>query len=146
MRLTATQERYLRAIYDLNLEEDDAKVSRIAQFVGVTKATASVAVHWLETNGLAMRGQQKQVRLTARGNELAVLSYGKRDILYQFLLETLRVPQSIAASDAEALEPVVSMPTLCAFCREARQCACISCKQGQHDAKGDEPLFADGAV
>ncbi|MDL2318977.1 metal-dependent transcriptional regulator [Eubacteriales bacterium OttesenSCG-928-A19] len=138
MRLTAAQERYLRAVYDLTLEAEGTSVSDIAAHVGVSKASASVAIQRLERDGLTARRAGKWISLTPEGDQAAALSYGKRAILYGFLAEVLGVPEETAALEADALEPVVSVGTLCALCRRTRQRACESCAQAGTCARTPE--------
>lgn len=132
--MTAAQEKYLRAIYDLTLQEDATRLSQIAGHVGVSKASASVAIRWLERNGYTKRQDKRLILLTPEGNQAVVLSYGKREILCRFLAEQLGVPKETATADAEQLEPLVSTQTLCAMCRHIRRGACMlacgKCDQG----------------
>lgn len=134
LQITAAQERYLRAIYELTLAERETRISEIAMRAGVSKASASLAVERLARDGLVTRRQRRRVELTADGRHMAVLAYGKRNIIQRFLAEVLAVPEAAAAQDAEALEPIISVETLCALCKRTWQerggcSACERCTQ-----------------
>lgn len=133
MQLTTAQEKYLRAIYELTLDGTRTSVSEVAALAGVTKASASVSIKWLEGQGLVEKQRQKWIALTGAGTHAAVLTYGKWEIIQSYLVRCLQVPEPIASLDAGRLEPVISLDTLCALCRQTRQgvCAadCDSCTQ-----------------
>lgn len=124
MQLTAAQEKYLWVIYDLTLDNEDTSVTKIADRAGVSKASASVAVQWLWTNGLVLKREGKRICLSQEGNRQAVLSCGKREVIHRFLTEVLGVDGGMADEEAQALELIVSVDTLCALCRFTRQKQC----------------------
>lgn len=131
--LTATQEKYLRAVFELTITQEAAQVSQIANHVGVSRATASVALGRLVGDGLAEKRQRRQLALTSLGNLLVVKAYGKQRVIYAYLTQVLGVPEEVAEGDTERLEPLITMETVCALCKHTHKhvgcakCAAESC-------------------
>lgn len=113
--------KYLRAIYSLTLHTEETGISYIADFVGVSKASASIAIRWLTDKGLVEKYGNKHVALTEDGNDAVVRSYDRRETIYKFLALVLGVPEEAALADADRLAAIVSNRTLCVLCREVRR-------------------------
>ena len=107
-KLTFTMENYLEAIYELSPDGSGARVSDIADRLGVTKASTNSAMSTLSEKGLIMNEKYKEVYLTPEGLRLAHLTAKKHRIIQRFLIEVLRVDPSVANEDACAIEHVIS--------------------------------------
>lgn len=115
--LTPSQARYIKSVYELSSKSCNGRVRivDIADKLGVTKLSASLAVTKMEKEGLVGKDDRRQVFMTLRGEKLAVSMIYKNTVIQDFLIEVLSVNKEI--SDACAIEHVISVDTLCALCR-----------------------------
>lgn len=110
----AVLEDYAEMIDDLIAELGEARITDIAQRMGVTHPTATKAVGRLKREGLAMSRPYRGVFLTDRGLELAARVRMRHRVVVD-LLVAVGVPPETAELDAEGLEHHVSEVTLRAF-------------------------------
>lgn len=106
--LTFTMENYLEAIYELSMDGDGARVSDIAEKLGVTKASTNSAMATLAKRGLIVNEKYKEIYLTPEGRKLAKATSEKHRIIRQFLIKVLKVNPAVADQDACAIEHVIS--------------------------------------
>lgn len=114
-KLTFTMENYLEAIYELSRQGNGARVSDIAERLGVTKASTNSAMSTLAEKGLIVSEKYKEVFLTPEGFKLAEFTSKKHRVIQQFLIEVLKVEPSVADSDACAIEHVISNDSIAAM-------------------------------
>lgn len=114
-KLTFTMENYLEAIYELSLEGNGARMSDVAERLGVTKASTNSAMATLSEKGLIISEKYKEIFLTPEGLKLAEFTSRKHHVLQQFLTDILNVEPSIAESDACAIEHVISNDSIVAI-------------------------------
>ena len=114
-KLTFTMENYLEAIYELSVEGNGARMSDVAERLGVTKASTNSAMATLSEKGLIVNEKYKEIFLTPEGLKLAEFTSRKHHVLQQFLTEVLNVEPSIAESDACAIEHVISNDSIVAI-------------------------------
>jgi Mn-dependent DtxR family transcriptional regulator len=107
-KLTFTMENYLEAIYELSGGKTGARVSDIAERLGVTKASTNSAMATLSEKGLIINEKYKEIFLTPAGRRLAELTSQKHHVIRQFLTNILKVDAVIADKDACAIEHVIS--------------------------------------
>ncbi len=107
-KITSTMENYLEAIYELSSEETGARVSDIAERLGVTKASTNSAMATLSEKGLIISEKYKEVFLTPAGLKLAKCTSQKHEVLQKFFTEVLKIDASTADKDACAIEHVIS--------------------------------------
>ena len=110
--LTPSLEHYLRAIYDLEQEKGYARVTDIAERLGVAKPAVSVALRSLSASGLVDHRAYESVHLTEEGTLRAKGVSGKFSILQHFLTEVLGVKDEQAFMDACLMEHYVSPNTM----------------------------------
>lgn len=115
--LTFTMENYLEAIYELSLEGDGARVSDIAERLGVTKASTNSAMATLAKRGLIINEKYREIHLTPAGRRLAKATSEKHHIIRRFLIEILQVDPATADGDACAIEHVISADSVAAMRR-----------------------------
>ncbi len=108
-------ENYLEAIYELSHQGTGARVSDIAERLGVTKASTNSAMSTLAEKGLITNEKYKEVFLTPTGYELAEITSQKHHVIQQFLIKILKVDSSIAENDACAIEHVISNASIAAM-------------------------------
>lgn len=111
-KLTFTMENYLEAIYELSSEGTGARVSDIAERLGVTKASTNSAMATLSEKGLVVNEKYKEVFLTAEGLKFAKLTSEKHHVIQQFLFKVLNIEPSVAENDACAIEHVISSTSI----------------------------------
>lgn len=114
-KLTFTMENYLEAIYELSGQGAGARVSDIADRLGVTKASTNSAMSTLAEKGLITNEKYKEIFLTPEGYKLAELTSQKHHVIKQFLIKILKVDASIAETDACAIEHVISSDSVAAM-------------------------------
>lgn len=107
-KLTFAMENYLEAIYELTTDATGARISDIAERLGVTKASANSAMSTLSEKGLIINEKYKEIFLTPSGREFAEFTSKKHQVIEQFLTQILKVDTAIADRDACAIEHVIS--------------------------------------
>lgn len=110
----AILEDYAEMIDDLIDELGEARVTDIAERMGVTHPTATKAVARLKREGLAVSRPYRGVFLTETGSALAARVRARHRTVVD-LLVAVGVPAETAELDAEGLEHHVSDTTLHAF-------------------------------
>lgn len=107
-KLTFTMENYLEAIYELSGGSSGARVSDIAERLGVTKASVNSAMSTLAERGLVVSEKYRKVFLTPAGLEQAKLTSNKHRVIRKFLTDVLDVDTDVADKDACSIEHVIS--------------------------------------
>ncbi|MBU5675933.1 metal-dependent transcriptional regulator [Alkaliphilus sp. MSJ-5] len=119
MNLSKSQSHYIKVVYELSSNGEGVRVCDIAQKMGFSKASVSLAMTKLEKEGLLRKDKKRQVFLTSEGEKQAIQMMDKFAIIHKFLTDTLKVDEKIAMEDACAIEHIISVDTLCALCRES---------------------------
>jgi DtxR family Mn-dependent transcriptional regulator len=102
-------ENYAKAIYELESREDDAVgTGAIAERVGVTPASASTMLKRLAEEGMVEYTPYHGVRLTERGEQIALEVIRHHRLLELFLAEVLEMPWDRVHEEAEVLEHHIS--------------------------------------
>lgn len=114
-KLTFTMENYLEAIYELSIDGTGARISDIAERLGVTKASANSAMSTLSEKGLITNEKYREIFLTPSGRELAEFTSKKHHVIEQFFINILKVDAVIAEKDACAIEHVISSDSIYAM-------------------------------
>lgn len=108
-KLTFTMENYLEAIYELSREEGaGARVSDIAERLGVSRPSTSAAMTTLSDKGLIANEKYGEIFLTPAGRKLAEFTSRKHQIIREFFIDMLKINPVIADTDACAIEHVIS--------------------------------------
>jgi Mn-dependent transcriptional regulator len=106
--LTFVMENYLEAIYELGKDKNFARISDIAERLGVTKASASSAVQTLMQKGLVSTEKYREVYLTEEGKKFAEQTSKKHATIKEFFIGILNIDEKTADADACAIEHVIS--------------------------------------
>lgn len=109
--LTEVSEDYVELIGDLIAEQGEARLTDVAERLGVTQATASKVVARLRRDGLVDNRPYRSIFLTDRGRQLADASRERHRIVFDFLL-ALGLDEAVARADSEGIEHHVSAGTL----------------------------------
>jgi DtxR family Mn-dependent transcriptional regulator len=107
-KLSFTMENYLEAVYELSSKETGARVSDIAERLGVTKASTNSAMTTLSDKGLITNEKYGEIFLTPAGRELAEFTSNKHHTIQKFFTEILNLDFKTADADACAIEHVIS--------------------------------------
>ena len=106
MKLRRTTEDYLKTIYLLS-QKTEVHGAHIAEELGVSKPTVSIALKALEGEGYITRDDSRAICLTEEGLDIAKSTY-ERHQTFQTMLESLGVDHETAAADACLMEHAVS--------------------------------------
>jgi DtxR family Mn-dependent transcriptional regulator len=108
--LSAKMEDYLKAVYELQREEEAEAVStsRIAEYVDVTPPTATSMMEKLEERELVDREKYKGVRLTTEGETVALEVLRHHRLLETYLKERLGYDWVEVHDEADRLEHHIS--------------------------------------
>jgi len=107
--LTEAIEHYLREIYKLAQERDDAvSITALARAQGVSPASASAMVKKLAALGLADHARYRGVALTPAGERVALEVIRHHRLLELYLAETLGVAVDDVHDEADRLEHAIS--------------------------------------
>lgn len=115
--LTVSNEHYIKAICETDLDGDGARISDIAAKLDVSKASACVAMKALEQKKIVQRDVYRRVLLTPEGKNCAAFIQNKYAVIKRFLVEVLKLDERLANIDACALEHVISIETFYSMLR-----------------------------
>lgn len=104
-------EDYLEAIFSLSKERGHAKVTELADVLGVKPASVSEMLEKLSRKGYVNYKKRMHVTLTEKGLKEAKKLREKRDLLVKFLT-TIGVPEEVARRDACSIEHTLHPETL----------------------------------
>lgn len=110
--LSETHEMYLKTLYDARDKHDVARVSDLAQRLGVSPAAVTGVVKKLERLKLVDHERYGAIALTTRGHHVAECVNRRFETLQAFLVEILAVDPETAAVDACMMEHAVSPQTI----------------------------------
>ncbi len=110
-RLTVSAEDYLERIHELIESKGYARVSDIADLLGLTRPTVSIMVQRLSRDGYLIYEKYRGLTLTARGAEVARRIRTRHVLLTEFL-GLLGLDRGVVSRDVEGIEHHVSQETL----------------------------------
>lgn len=99
---------YLREIYKLQADSPRVKTSTLARRMGVKPPSATAMVKKLAARGLADHQPYRGVRLTGRGERLALEILRHHRLIELYLARTLEVGLDAVHAEADRLEHAVS--------------------------------------
>ncbi len=109
-------EDYVELIGDLIADMGEARLTELAEHLGVTQATASKVIQRLQREGLVESRPYRSIFLTESGTAVAIASRDRHRIVHDFL-RAIGVSETNADADAEGMEHHVSQETLDVFAR-----------------------------
>jgi len=110
--ISATMEDYLEAIYVLADRDGTARVSAIADALGVKPPSVSKAIKRLSVQELIHHTPYGGVGMTSRGRKLAQAQVRIHAVLTRFLADVLKLPTELAEHDACLIEHAISPETV----------------------------------
>lgn len=111
MKLTGSQEEYLKTIYLLEKNNEKVRVTDIANKLKITKPSVNKGINTLKEMGLVNYKAYGSISLTEKGEELAISVIKRQDILEMFLVEVLEIDKKQAIEEAKAMKHAVSEDT-----------------------------------
>ncbi len=107
MELGKSKEDYLKAIFILQTKSGNVHSVNVAEYMGVSKASVSVAMKQLRDKNYITMDTSSGLHLTPKGQTLASQLY-ERYLFFTRLLSQIGVPLEIAKKDACSIEHVIS--------------------------------------
>lgn len=108
INLSESMEDYLEAIFNLIKENGSARVTDIANSLGIAASSVNQGLKRLNKQGLIEQQKYGPIELTKSGVQAAEKINCKHQILYLFLHKTLGVDPEIADQDACSIEHALS--------------------------------------
>lgn len=121
-RQNESTEDYVELIADLQADAKEARLSDLAERMGVSTATASKILARLKTAGYLQNRPYRALFLTEKGAALAAACKKRHQIVLDFLV-SLGVDPKTAEFDAEGIEHHLSEKTLKIFAAAAGKSA-----------------------
>lgn len=112
MKLTNSQEEYLKTIYLLEKSKQKVRVTDIAIKLEITKPSVNKAIHLLKDMELINYKAYGNITLTKKGERIAIEILKKQDILTMFLVEILGITKQQAEEEAIAMKHTISEQTI----------------------------------
>lgn len=111
MKLTGSQEEYLKTIYILEKNIGKIRVTDIAEKLKITKPSVNRAIKHLRDINLIEYEVYGDINLTYQGEELAKEIIKKHDIIKMFLVDILGIEDKDAEEEAKSMKHAMSPDT-----------------------------------
>ena len=111
MKLTNSQEEYLKTIYILESNKNKVRVTDIANKMSITKPSVNKAVKTLNELELLNYETYGEITLTNNGKKLAKEIIKREDIIEMFLEEILEIDKKQAKKEAISMKHAISSDT-----------------------------------
>ncbi len=112
-----TTQEYIEVIRELEKENTVARVKDIAARRGVSRSSVSLVLNQLRKKKLIFHEHYSHVTLTQKGRYMAEILDNRHQLIKQFLVLMLGLPEEIAETDACKFEHIVSKETINAIDR-----------------------------
>ena len=110
MKIRQSAENYLETIYILLQTKENVRSVDIANELGFSKPSVSVALKSLRENGYIEVMGDGSIHLLQKGSEVAKSLYERHTVLTN-MLRTLGVSEDVASEDACKIEHIISEET-----------------------------------
>lgn len=110
--ISKSLEEYLKCMYILKKQNDNIRVTDIAEKMNCTKPSVNKAIHNLKENGLLNYESYGKIELTAEGEDLAKKIIETYDIVYIFLKDVLGIDEKEAEKEAEKIKSSINDNTI----------------------------------
>ena len=100
--------RYLEAVYYMWSEGEPLRSARLADWLGVTRPTVTIALRRMARDGMVRLGRSKEIELTAVGMRAAEAIVRRHRIMERWLTDALGLDWVTADEEAARLEHAVS--------------------------------------
>src|SRR5262252_7970259 len=106
--LTEVVSRYLEAVYYMQTENEPLRSARLADWLGVSRPTVTVALRRMTRDGMVRLNGRKEIELTERGEQEAAAIVRRHRIMERWLTDALGLDWVTADEEAARLEHAVS--------------------------------------
>src|SRR5436305_2610124 len=100
--------RYLEAIYYMWSEREQLRSARLADWLGVSRPTVTIALRRMTRDGMVTMNRAKEIQLTAKGRAAAESIVRRHRIMERWLTDGLGLDWVTADAEAARLEHAVS--------------------------------------
>jgi DtxR family Mn-dependent transcriptional regulator len=100
--------RYLEAIHYMEAEGETVRSARLADWLGVSRPTVTVALRRMTRDGIVRINTRKEIELTGRGRKAAGAIVRRHRIMERWLTDVLGLDWVAADEEAARLEHAVS--------------------------------------
>ena len=100
--------RYLEAIFYMEAEGENVRSARLADWLGVSRPTVTVALRRMTRDGMVRQTARKEIVLTDQGQKAAAAIVRRHRIMERWLTDTLGLDWVAADEEAARLEHAVS--------------------------------------
>lgn len=128
-KLTASFEKYLCAIYELEAQNKVARVKDISSFLAIGASSVSEAMKALEKKGCIDYEPYGHITLTKSGQKIVTEKLERNSIIANFLRDVLLVDESIIAKNSQTIEYGMDEAVLEKFVRFLTFMQTCSCKE-----------------
>ncbi len=111
-KITYAAEDYLKAIYFLQMQNDNVRVTDLADKLSVSKPSVTRAVNKLKQKSFVEHENYGLLKLTEKGFLYAENIVMRHDVLIKFLCDLLGVEKNLARIEACKLEHAMSNATI----------------------------------
>jgi DtxR family Mn-dependent transcriptional regulator len=105
---TEVVSRYLEAIYYMHTEGEPVRSARLADWLGVSRPTVTIALRRMTRDGMVRLNSRKEIELTDRGLESAAAIVRRHRTMERWLTDALGLDWVTADEEAARLEHAVS--------------------------------------
>ena len=106
--ISKSQEEYLKTMYVLKKQNDEIRVTDIANKMNCSKASVNKVIKNLKDNKLINYETYGKIELTESGEKLSKKIIEAYDIVYVFFKDVLNLEDKIAEVEAEKVKSVLS--------------------------------------
>ena len=110
--ISKSLEEYLKTIYILKKQNENVRVTDIANKMNCTKPSVNKAIKNLKENEMVNYQSYGTIELTEKGEELAKKILEAYDIVYLFLKDVLNLDEQEAKEEAEKIKLVTTDETI----------------------------------
>ena len=100
--------RYLEAIYYMWSEGEQLRSARLADWLGVSRPTVTIALRRMTRDGMVTMSRAKEIQLTAKGRAAAESIVRRHRIMERWLTDALGLDWVTADEEAARLEHAIS--------------------------------------
>ena len=108
IRPTEVIARYLEAIFYMHAEGEVVRSARLADWLGVSRPTVTVALRRMVRDGMVRLNARKEIELTNRGEQEAAAIVRRHRVMERWLTDVLGLDWVAADEEAARLEHAVS--------------------------------------
>lgn len=110
--ISKSLEEYLKCMYILKKQNNNIRVTDIAEKMNCTKPSVNKAINNLKEYGLVNYESYRKIELTKTGEDLAKKILETYDIVYLFLKEVLEIDEEEAKNEAEKIKSSINDNTI----------------------------------